>query len=60
MEIILNLEYEFGDFLKDTNLLKPIDAKLHTAYSVGEEYSIISVHKLLDLIVPRFFDWIYY
>ena len=29
---------------------KPIDAKLQTAYSFGEEYSIISVQRLLDLI----------
>lgn len=33
---------------------KAIDARLHTAVSEGLEYSIISVHKLEDLIVPRF------
>ena len=32
-----------------------IDAKLQTACSVGELYSIIYVHKLEDLIVPKFF-----
>ncbi|MDI3349833.1 hypothetical protein DCBHLPFO_00647 [Mycoplasmopsis arginini] len=34
---------------------KAIEAKLQTACSVGELYSIISVHKLDDLIVPKFF-----
>lgn len=33
---------------------RAIDARLHTAVSVGLVYSIISVHKLEDLIVPRF------
>ena len=37
------------------NLLKPIEAKLQTAVSFSLLYSIISAHKLLDLIVPRFF-----
>ena len=31
------------------------DARLHTAVSSGDEYSMISVHRLEDLIVPRFF-----
>jgi hypothetical protein len=31
-----------------------IDARLHTAVSVGLVYSIISVHRFDDLIVPRF------
>lgn len=30
-----------------------IDARLHTAVSVGLEYSIISAHKFDDLIVPK-------
>lgn len=33
---------------------RAIDARLHTAVSVGLVYSIISVHKFDDLIVPRF------
>ena len=44
-----------SDFSKFTNLDKPIDAKLQTAYSLEDEYSIISVQRLLDLITPRFF-----
>ena len=36
-------------------LESPIDAKLHTANSSDELYSMISVHKFDDLIVPRFF-----
>lgn len=32
-----------------------MDARLQTAVSSGEEYSTISVHKLEDLIVPKFF-----
>ena len=36
------------------NLFKAILAKLHTAVSFSSEYSIISVHKLLLLIVPTF------
>ena len=35
-------------------LFNEIDAKLHTAVSSELVYSIISVHKLDDLIVPRF------
>ena len=31
------------------------EARLHIAVSSGEEYSIISVQRLDDLIVPRFF-----
>ena len=37
-----------------TNRGKAIDARLHTAVSVGLVYSIISVHKLEDFMVPRF------
>lgn len=37
-----------------TNLGKAIDARLHTAVSVGLVYSMISVHKLDDFMVPRF------
>lgn len=37
------------------HLGRAIDAKLQTATSPGEVYSIISVHKLELLIVPRFF-----
>ena len=33
---------------------KAIEARLHTAVSEGLVYSIISVHRLEDLIVPRF------
>jgi hypothetical protein len=32
------------------------DARLQTATSSGEVYSIISVHKLDERIVPKFFD----
>jgi hypothetical protein len=32
-----------------------MDARLQTAASSGEVYSTISVHKLEDLIVPKFF-----
>lgn len=32
-----------------------MDARLQTAVSSGEEYSIISVQRLDDLMVPRFF-----
>ena len=31
-----------------------MEAKLQTATSSGAEYSMISVHRLDDLIVPRF------
>ena len=34
---------------------KEILAKLHTAYSLQSEYSIISAHKLLLFIQPKFF-----
>ena len=34
---------------------KARDARLQTAVSSGEEYSMISVHRFDDLIVPRFF-----
>jgi hypothetical protein len=37
-----------------TKLGKAIEAKLHTATSYFEVYSMISVQRLLDLIVPRF------
>lgn len=37
-----------------TYLGRAIEARLQTAVSVGLVYSIISVHKLEDLIVPRF------
>lgn len=33
---------------------RAIDARLHTAVSVGLVYSIISVHKLDDFMVPKF------
>jgi hypothetical protein len=32
-----------------------MDARLQTAVSSGEEYSMISVQRLDDLMVPRFF-----
>ena len=31
-----------------------MEARLQTAVSSGEEYSMISVHRLDDLMVPRF------
>ena len=34
---------------------KARDARLQTAVSSGEEYSMISVQRFDDLIVPRFF-----
>lgn len=37
-----------------TNRGNAIDARLHTAVSVGLVYSIISVHRFEDLMVPRF------
>jgi len=37
-----------------TNRGSAMDARLHTAVSVGLEYSITSVHKFEDLIVPKF------
>ena len=37
-----------------TKRLRAIEARLHTATSSGEVYSIISVHRLLHLMVPRF------
>lgn len=36
-----------------TNAGSEIEARLHTATSSGEVNSIIYVHRLLDLIVPR-------
>lgn len=47
------------NFLKSYSLLvmkagKAKEAKLHTATSSGAEYSMISVHKLEDLMVPKF------
>lgn len=44
-----------SNLLSVINLGKAIDAKLQTATSSGDVYSIISVHKLDDLIVPKFF-----
>jgi hypothetical protein len=38
-----------------TNLGRDIEAKLHTATSSLSVYSSISVHKLEDLIVPKFY-----
>ena len=38
-----------------TMAVRLIEAKLQTATSSGDVYSTISVHKLLDLIVPRCF-----
>jgi hypothetical protein len=37
------------------NVGSAIEARLQTAVSSGEEYSMISVQRLEDLIVPRFF-----
>jgi hypothetical protein len=37
------------------NVGRAREARLQTAVSSGEEYSIISVQRLEDLIVPRFF-----
>ena len=37
-----------------SHLVKEIDAKIQTAVSFSSLYSIISVHKLDDLITPRF------
>ena len=50
----------FLNFLKSkasstTMAVRLMDAKLQTATSSGEVYSTISVHKLLDLIVPKCF-----
>ena len=39
----------------EDDFFKEIEAKLHTAVSSELEYSTISVHKLDDLIVPKFF-----
>ena len=44
-----------GNLTNSKQLGNEIDAKLQTAVSSLSEYSIISVHKLLDLIVPIFF-----
>lgn len=41
-------------FLSQTKRLSAMEARLHTATSSGEVYSTISVHRLLHLIVPRF------
>ena len=38
-----------------TNMGSAIEARLHTATSSGEVYSMISVHKLEERMVPRFF-----
>jgi hypothetical protein len=57
------LEYKLNDSIQPkqtrytfslTKRGKAIDARLQTAVSVGLVYSIISVHKFEDLIVPRF------
>ena len=50
----------FRNFLKSkassvTMAVRLIEARLQTATSSGDVYSTISVHKLLDLIVPRCF-----
>ena len=37
-----------------------MEARLQTATSSGAVYSIISVHKLDDFIVPKFFDLIFH
>lgn len=42
-------------FFLSTNLLRAIEARLQTATSSLLVNSTISVHKLLDLMVPRFF-----
>ena len=44
-----------NDLSSLTNLDKDIEARLQTATSSGAVYSTISVHRLEDLIVPRFF-----
>ena len=36
-----------------TNMPREMDARLHTATSPGAVYSMISVHRLEDLMVPR-------
>lgn len=41
-------------FPLETKRFRAIEARLHTATSSGAVYSTISVHKLLDLMVPRF------
>jgi hypothetical protein len=41
-------------FYRFTKLGKDIEAKLQTATSSFEVYSIIYVHRLLDFIVPKF------
>ena len=50
----------FRSFLKSkasstTMAVRLMEARLQTATSSGEVYSTISVHKLLDLMVPRCF-----
>ncbi len=37
-----------------TNIGSPTEARLHTATSSGAVYSTISVHRLEQLMVPRF------
>jgi hypothetical protein len=39
----------------EMKLGRAMDARLQTAVSSGAEYSMISVQRLDDLIVPRFF-----
>ena len=36
-----------------------MEARLHTATSSAEVYSMISVQRLLDLMVPDFSGWIF-
>lgn len=49
-----NFETAFPLTFSLTNRGKAIEARLHTAVSVGLVYSMISVHKLEDFMVPRF------
>jgi hypothetical protein len=47
----LKLKVRFSGSTKAGN---EIDARLQTATSLSDVYSTISVHKLLDFIVPKF------
>ena len=57
--------FSTGNILRDqvekkTEIGKEIEARLQTAVSSWFEYSIISVHKLEDFIVPRLLSSIAY
>ena len=53
--LVTSKRFSWSNELSFINIGSAIDARLQTAISSLEVYSIISVHKFEDLMVPKFF-----